>query len=71
LNKQGHNLKRFCLIHIFTLFFIYTSAFSQQFGARVDMGIVESNEINEVSGIALHNAIEGFHAKLKLFSPIV
>ena len=41
-------------IHIFMLisFFIFKSAISQQFGYRVDMGIIESNEIREASGIA-------------------
>ncbi len=45
-------MRQLFFTHMLISFFICKSAISQQFGTRVDMGIIESNEIVEVSGIA-------------------
>ena len=45
-------MKQLIYIQLLIGLLIYTSAFSQEFGFRIDKGAIESNEIVEASGIA-------------------
>ena len=44
-------MRKFFLISIFFYLLLFNSVSSQQFGSRIDKGVVKSNDINEASGI--------------------